>query len=311
MVQNLTKLGFTTNYFFISFEFYYELTWRAFFMIKKIHFAYISFLVIIVIGITTYIGYVGYDFYNTPVSERYYHPQYDWFRPSGLVGHGLGIIGTIMILVGVVLYIMSKKYGFLTRHIRLKYILEFHIFLCTLGPILVLYHTSFKFGGIVSIAFWSMVAVVISGVIGRFIYIRIPRGIEGRALSLSEIHSTQTQLLNKIREYDLPDKRILESIETHEEKDGSFFNSKRDGRKYLSSMKKLIYEQIKDQKKRKKVFELVKAETKLNSRINNLKQMQHLFKYWHVAHKPFALIMLVVVSIHIVVTLLFGSTWIF
>jgi len=39
--------------------------------------------------------------------------------------------------------------------------------------------------------------------------------------------------------------------------------------------------------------------------------MKQLFKYWHVAHMPFALIMLVIVIIHIAVTLSFGYKWIF
>ena len=50
---------------------------------------------------------------------------------------------------------------------RSKHWLEFHIFLCTVGPLLVLYHTAFKFGGIVSVSFWSMVLVVLSGVAGK------------------------------------------------------------------------------------------------------------------------------------------------
>lgn len=74
----------------------------------------------------------------------------------------------------------------LARFGRLKYWLEFHIFLCTLGPIMILFHTAFKFGGIVSISFWTMVLVVIIWVIGRFIYIQILRTIEGRELTLEE-----------------------------------------------------------------------------------------------------------------------------
>jgi hypothetical protein len=39
--------------------------------------------------------------------------------------------------------------------------------------------------------------------------------------------------------------------------------------------------------------------------------MQKLFRYWHVAHLPFALIMLVIVVIHVLITVSFGATWIF
>jgi len=51
----------------------------------------------------------------------------------------------------------------------------------------VLYHTALKFGGIVAVSFWSMAAVVLSGVIGRFIYVRIPRTIQGNELSVKEL----------------------------------------------------------------------------------------------------------------------------
>lgn len=169
-------------------------------MNKTVHRIYISVMVLIIIAATIYLIYTGINYYNTPLEERFYHPRHDWFKPSGAYGHGLGIIGTLMILFGVVIYIARKRYNFMSKVIRLKYLLEFHIFLCTLGPILVLFHTAFKFGGIVSIAFWSMVAVVASGVVGRFIYIQIPRTIEGRALSLNEVKSMKTDFTNSFNE---------------------------------------------------------------------------------------------------------------
>lgn len=130
-------------------------------------------MVVITLVVTVYLFYIGFTYYNTSLEERFYHPRHNWFKPSGIYGQGLGIIGTLMILFGVTVYIARKRYNFLAKQIRLKYLLEFHIFLCTLGPILVLFHTAFKFGGIVSVAFWSMVAVVLSGVAGRFIYNQI------------------------------------------------------------------------------------------------------------------------------------------
>ncbi|NNJ82965.1 MAG: hypothetical protein HKP11_12310, partial [Flavobacteriaceae bacterium] len=167
-------------------------------------------MVTIIIIVTIYLVYTGYSYYNTALEERFYHPQHDWFKPSGAYGHGLGIIGTLMILIGVSLYIARKRYNFMAKYLRLKYLLEFHIFLCTLGPIMVLFHTAFKFGGIVSVAFWSMVAVVLSGVIGRFIYIQIPRTIEGRELSLQEVKGMKTDLSTVLREdYNLDDSTIL------------------------------------------------------------------------------------------------------
>ena len=52
-------------------------------------------------------------------------------------------------------------------------------------------------------------------------------------------------------------------------------------------------------------------EISLNRKIDRLDTMQNLFKYWHVAHLPFALVMLIIMIIHVAVTIAFGYRWIF
>ena len=64
-------------------------------------------------------------------------------------------------------------------------------------------------------------------------------------------------------------------------------------------------------KESKKIIKLVKNEISLNRRIDRLLTMQKLFGYWHVAHLPFAIIMLIIMIIHVAVTITFGYRWIF
>ena len=269
-------------------------------MNKVVHTLYIGLMTAVTVITTVYLSVVGYSYYTTPIEERFYHPQYDWFKPSGAYGHGIGIIGTLMILVGVVVYIAHKKYGFMRRFIRLKYLLEFHIFLCTLGPILVLFHTTFKFGGIVSVAFWSMVAVVLSGVIGRFIYVQIPRNIEGRELSLGELKDLKEQIVSDLAFESQLGNRVKELMYDENEQ-------LRDRK----SLNKLLKKEGIGSASRSAVLGAVKREEVLERRISRLNKMQKLFKYWHVAHRPFALIMLVIVVVHVIVTLALGYKWIF
>ena len=213
-------------------------------MSKTAHILYITVLTAIVTGAFAICVYIGFSYYNIGVEERFFHPDHIKLKPSGVLGHGLGIIGSLFMIVGVSAYMARKRFRLLFRLGILKHWLEFHIFLCTLGPILVLFHTSFKFGGLVAISFWSMVAVFLSGIIGRFIYIQIPRTIEGRELSLDEVRDMTDQ---------------------------------------------------------------ISAE----KRIKRLALMKDLFRYWHVAHLPFALVMLIIMIIHVIVTIVFGYTWIF
>ena len=284
------------------------------------HRIYISILVGIVVATTVFLFFMGMPYYMTSIEERFYHPDHNNFKPSGLFGHGLGIVGTLLILIGVFSYIARKRYKFLARFGRLKYWLEFHIFLCTLGPIMVLFHTAFKFGGIVSISFWSMVAVVASGVIGRFIYIQIPRTIEGRELSLNEVKEMKGNVGEVLKGAYRLDERsfdtIIESIQVSGRAKsasllsgiaGKYFEDQRNIRniKYLLRGNNLAPADV------SKVTRLIRNEISLNNRIERLLTMQKLFKYWHVAHLPFAIIMLIIMVIHVGVTIAFGYRWIF
>ena len=270
-------------------------------MSTLVHRLYIFTMAAIVVATTAYLSYVGYSYYKLPIEERFYHPQYDWFKPSGAFGHGLGIVGTLLIVIGVALYIARKNHGFLERQIRIKYLLEFHIFLCTLGPIMVLFHTSFKFGGIVSISFWSMVAVVASGVIGRFIYIQIPRNINGKDLDRKQLEEMQAELRNKLRsqiQFSDAELALLQSADSGEKKS-------------TRQLMQMLQNKGVPKATLKEAKSLIRQEQILSTRIRNLARMQKLFGYWHIAHKPFALIMLVFALIHVGVTLAFGYRWIF
>ena len=282
-------------------------------MSKTVHTIYIWTMVLITIAVTIYLASIGVDYYRTPMEERYFHPQNNWFKPSGVMGHGLGILGTFMILFGVVIYIARKRYNFLARYIRLKYLLEFHIFLCTLGPILVLFHTTFKFGGVVSIAFWSMVMVVLSGAVGRFIYIQIPRTIEGRELGLNEVKEMKNNLASSLDTQlgQLDAESLQAMMNAADDSSKSLMGSYFADQKLLRKVAKLLKTSGIAKHERNSILGALREERALARKITRLETMQKLFKYWHVAHLPFALIMLVIVIIHVGITLALGYKWIF
>ena len=289
-------------------------------MSKTAHYLYIGLFTTIVFIVTIYVVYKGMSYYQTGLEERFYHDDHQMLKPSGAFGHGYGIIGTLMMIIGVSTYMMRKRMRSMAKWGLLKHWLEFHIFMCTLGPILVLFHTAFKFGGIVSISFWSMVAVFASGVIGRFIYIQIPRSIEGRELSLNEVKGMKTDLGTVLNQnYNIDDESvnlITTALEGRSEVTastglGRYFKKLSFDRGNVRTVKSVLKKAGVNKFDRKKILKMVKDEISLNRRIDRLTTMQNLFKYWHVAHLPFAIIMLVIMIIHVGVTLTFGYRWIF
>ena len=290
-------------------------------MKNKIHFLLVSLATIIVISTIIFLFYLGWDYYSLPLKERFFHPNHDLLKSSGLVGHGIGILGSFLMLLGVVIYIVRKRVRKFSRVGKLKYWLEFHIFLTTLGPILILFHTAFRFGGIVSVSFWSMAAVAFSGVIGRFIYLQIPRSIEGNELSQDEISKLDFDLKFKLKQkYQLDFNEIsgldANSINGISEIGASklikvIFTDFIGTRKQLNKINRHLKSQNISRKNRKEILKVSKAKLQLTRKILLLKKMQTLFGYWHVIHLPFAIIMLIIMVIHIVVAWVFGYKWVF
>jgi hypothetical protein len=285
-------------------------------MSKTAHTIYIMLLGSIVLATLVLLILYGKTYYRTPLEERFYHEDHTELKPSGIIGHGLGIAGSFFMLVGVGSYMVRKRMKRFSRLGKLKHWLEFHIFLCTLGPILVLFHTSFKFGGLVAISFWSMVAVFASGVIGRFIYIQIPRTIEGREMSLKEIHEMKknpgeiaggnTEIAAKIT--GILDENVKRAVLDSSQKNliSSYFSDYR----AINTLKGKLKKSAISKAERKRIVRLVRHEFSMNRKIGRLQLMQNLFRYWHVAHLPFAIVMLIIMIIHVAVTIIFGYRWI-
>ncbi|MDH3423811.1 MAG: hypothetical protein OEN00_12525, partial [Gemmatimonadota bacterium] len=156
------------------------------------------FLWIIGLAIAGAATWFGLPYYLTPFAERPFSPLDELYSPTGLLGQGYGIIGSLMILIAVVLYSLRKRTRLLGRIGKMSDWLNFHIFLCLLGPFLVLLHTTFKFGGFVAISFWSMTIVVISGVFGRYVYVWIPKTINGQFLGAEEMREKRDNLLSRV-----------------------------------------------------------------------------------------------------------------
>jgi len=124
-------------------------------------------------------------------------------------------------------------------------------------------------------------------VIGRFIYLQIPRTIEGRELSLREVEALKDQ-----QNEELQTKYNINLAETDTSK--------------FSVLKMKLQSEGVSKRDFKKVKHLIDNEKKLNRRIARLDKMKNLFKYWHFAHLPFALILIIIMLIHIVVVFTFG-----
>jgi hypothetical protein len=105
---------------------------------------------------------------------------------GGLIGHSIGIVGFILMLLTETLYSLRKR-SRSARWGRMSTWLKVHIYMGLVGPYLVLLHTSWKFNGLAGIVTLLTLVIVASGFIGRYIYTAVPRSVDGAEMDAKEL----------------------------------------------------------------------------------------------------------------------------
>jgi hypothetical protein len=275
-------------------------------------------LYILTFAVIVYFSVDGFNYYTTDLSERPHHADYRNLKPGGLRGHGFGMIGAAMLII-LLSYSLRKRWKIFRTSGNMRHWLNFHIYLGISGPILIILHSTLKLNGLVSVSFWAMIAVAVSGVLGRYLYVQIPRTMEGNELTIEEVKAQLENLSNKIQsDYKLDDK-------VNDETNQLISNiSKSPG--FAATIRQIIYPDFFHSRKLKSALRRTKNLSQHESKtlLSLLRQkyllgrrlafwhiIHELFHYWHVIHKPFAIIMYVIMLVHIGISIWLGYSWIF
>ena len=125
-------------------------------------------------AIFVYVLSLGWSYYRLSPDDRPFHPLHRDLRPVGRIGLGCGIFSTAL-FGAIYLYPLRKKWPWLRSIGNTRHWLDFHIVMGLAAPLFVALHGTFKFGGLAGMAYWIMLSVVASGIVGRYLYAKIPR----------------------------------------------------------------------------------------------------------------------------------------
>lgn len=116
----------------------------------------------------------GMEFYGLDLEARVEHQDYEALRPSGLWGHGYGIVGTGLILTNL-LYLVRRRFAG-ARVGSMKAWLDMHVFTGLAGSVLILFHSAFQLRTpIATTTAISLGVVVGTGAIGRYLVTLTPK----------------------------------------------------------------------------------------------------------------------------------------
>jgi len=262
------------------------------------------------------LAYFGREYYLASPAIKVRLPVHPVLRQSGTVGHFLGILGALFIIL-LLGYVLRKRLRFMRNWGNLNTWLEVHIWLGLAGPILVLFHAGFKFSGIVEISVWAMLLVVASGVIGRYFYRLIPRSLSGMELNRIELEAEEIKLTFEIRKL-LPAGHTFWDLLANLDRGagggpesgsppavGESSKLKRELRKALKTARAMRPAQ------RRALSRLILARQALLRRKRVMEKAMKILHYWHLLHVPFVIILFLILLIHVYVTVTMGYRWMF
>jgi hypothetical protein len=271
-------------------------------------------------------GY-GYDYYTLSAAQRPFSPKHELLRPSGTIGMKLGMLGVLMFFL-IYLYPLRKKWGWLGRQGNSRHWLDFHVVLGTAAPLIIAFHSSFKFGNIAGMAFWSMLMVTLSGFVGRYLYLHIPRGLSAAELSMKEIQEKEEALRKELAEQkatfgfsvdalaELPSPAEVARTPLIASLLSMFvLDLKRPFRASLLRLRQAGFGPwvfscfglfaTRNQKLERAIL-LTQKQASLSQSIAFLSRTQQIFSLWHVIHRPFSYAFAILAILHIGIALFMG-----
>jgi hypothetical protein len=273
------------------------------------------------------IGIYGFDYYIRHPEERPLSPKHVLLRPNGAIGLKLGIIGAILFLI-LFLYPLRKHWSWFGKFGNSRHWLDFHVILGTTGAATIAFHSAFKFTNIAGMAFWSMLAVTISGFIGRYLYSQIPRNLSTAELSLKGMQNMENRMRQELARqkltfswrmealYDLPDAATIAHtplfavliwmlfIDFKRPFQVSLLRLQVSG--FSSWLTSYLGMCPTSDRKLEYAIMVARQQAIMSKRILFLSRAQQIFQLWHYVHGPFSYAFAFLALLHIGFVLLMG-----
>lgn len=252
----------------------------------------------------------------------WYVGELELYEADSPLGYNLGLVGGIAMAL-LLLYPLRKRARWMRSIVPLRFWFGAHMALGIIGPVLIMYHSNFQLSSKNgTIAFFSMLAVFVSGLVGRVIYRRIHFGLFGRKATLEELKQRLGMNGEGIhsRFHKLPKvEQRLQKFEQRATKPSASglvrFYRAMTARPYahwarfrcLSQLRKVIKKRgnkknwsSHERKRRYQLGkEIINSYLEAVSKVAQFGTFERLFSFWHVAHVPLIFLLLVTATIHV------------
>jgi cytochrome b561 len=264
---------------------------------------------LVLISITIGLAYRGWSFYRLSLEDRVEHPDFQALRPIGVIGIRYGWVAAMLVVLNLS-YLIRRRFGS-ARFGSMKTWLDVHVFTGLLAASVVSFHSAFQLRApIASVSAASLGTVVLTGLLGRFLYALGPGGVRerlGAALDAveDELPGSRVALAEGIAQRPAPDVPANASLVRSLWAIPSWTRAARDRREILAM---LLPPRARMSRGLRRVVGELYAAAAADARASGVAA---LLRSWRALHRFFALLMLAAVFLHAGVALYLGYGWIF
>jgi hypothetical protein len=260
-------------------------------------------------------------YYALGVSGRARHVLHPLLGPSGPVGISFGVVGAAFFLF-MWFYPIRKRLPALRRAGNPATWLQLHIWVGLSLPLVVAVHSSWRFAGLIGLGYAAMTLVVLSGIVGRYLYSHIPRRQNGLELTREEVASERRALLTRIAAATgLDPTEVGRTLHPRPEPGarnglaGTLVRLMAGDLRRNRSMRELArrWSQPRpglpapDPRALAETVRLARREVVLGQQVQMLEATHRVFAWWHVAHLPVAITAFLAILVHVGVAVLVGG----
>jgi len=225
-------------------------------------------------------------------------------KASGVFGHGLGILGFVLMLSTETLYSLRKRARGKAVG-RMSTWLQIHIFTGLVGPFMVLLHASWKFNGLAGVLMLMTIIIVASGIIGRYIYTAVPRTVDGAEVALRDLE--QQIVLADVKLQELGAARLTPVTSTSGGVSVVFGRTVARWRYRREIARALKSIGMTSQSTAKQLRQLFDDRFRIQQQLQSLATARRLLAVWHTVHIPIGVALFTVAAIHIVETVYYAT----
>jgi len=256
-------------------------------------------------------------YYFLPHATRAVHPDHELLRSSGKYGLTFGAIGTLLLFVNLT-YLIRKNYIHIAWLGSLRSWMAFHVFTGLVAGVMVLLHSTFLLrSALGTLAFWSMIIVLVTGLIGRFIYAHSPRSLKGSELELEQIRHNLEEYRKLLEKMGMPlDFFRLTDAPTVKGSDKGFVGAliamaygDLELKREQANLRKLVLTTPRLHAMAHQILPLADRYCEERQWMSRYHELRSLMGGWRFMHRWIAILLLAAVSFHIFVAFQMGNLW--